>query len=93
MKSKNLKTHIITKEVKENEKISAVRLDEKRCLSVKEFQAYCSIGRNNAFELIKESQSGLRIGKKILVDRVTFDRWLEDKMSGLEAEEPINILE
>ena len=29
MKSKNLKTHIITKEVKENEKISAVRLDEK----------------------------------------------------------------
>lgn len=96
MKSSKKKTYIISETNKNSDNNSnkiTTRLDEKRCLTVKEFQAYCSIGRNNAFELIKESQSGLRIGKKILVDRVVFDRWLEDKMNGLGADDPINILE
>ncbi len=86
MKSKKLKTHIITEEVNENEKKSAVRLDEKRCLTVKEFQEYCSVGRNNAFKLIHQSQCGVRIGKKILADRIAFDHWLDEKRSGLEVD-------
>lgn len=54
-----------------------VPINQKRCLTVEEFQAYCSIGRNNALKLIKKSKAGIRVGKKILVDRVAFDKWLD----------------
>lgn len=54
-----------------------VPINQKRCLTVEEFQTYCSIGRNNALKLIKKSNTGIRVGKKILVDRVAFDKWLD----------------
>ncbi|MCH5340545.1 MAG: hypothetical protein J1E01_03665 [Acetatifactor sp.] len=62
---------------KKEEKLLPVRLDEKRCLTVEEFQIYCSMGRNNALKLIKKSNAGIRVGRKILVDRVAFDKWLD----------------
>lgn len=34
---------------------TTIPLNEKRLLTVPEFQAYASIGRNNAFKLIRQS--------------------------------------
>ncbi len=75
MKKAKLETHNITIDKEKNR----VRLDEKRCLTVDELQAYYSIGKNNALKLIRQSGCGMRVGKKILVDRVRLDRWLEQK--------------
>lgn len=58
-----------------------VPLNEKRCLTVNEFQIYMSIGRNNALQLIKKSHCGRKVGRKILVDRIAFEQWL-DAMPG-----------
>lgn len=57
--------------------MQSVPINQKRCLTVEEFQTYCSIGRNNALKLIKKSNAGIRVGRKILVDRVAFDKWLD----------------
>lgn len=58
-----------------------VPLNEKRCLTVNEFQIYMSIGRNNALKLIKKSHCGRKVGRKILVDRIAFEQWM-DAMPG-----------
>lgn len=55
--------------------VVTVPLNEKRLLSVSDFQKYASIGRNNAFKLIKKSGCEIRIGKRIYADRVVFDNW------------------
>lgn len=57
--------------------MQSVPINQKRCLTVEEFQTYCNIGRNNALKLIKKSNTGIRVGRKILVDRVAFDKWLD----------------
>lgn len=59
-------------------KIQSVPLNEKRCLTVEEFQAYMGIGRNNALNIIKKSGCGKKVGRKILVDRIAFDMWMDD---------------
>lgn len=56
---------------------SIVTLNEKRCLTVNEFQVYMGIGRNNALRLIKKSHCARKVGRKILVDRVAFDQWMD----------------
>jgi hypothetical protein len=53
----------------------AVPLNEKRLLSVEEFQLYSSLGRNSAFKMIKEVGCGIRFGRRLLVDRQKFDNW------------------
>lgn len=50
-------------------------VNEKRLLTVSEFQAYASIGRNNAFKLIRKSGCEVRIGRRVFADRVRFDDW------------------
>ncbi len=59
------------------QKTLTVPLNEKRCLTVKEFQIYMSIGRNNALRLIKKSHCGRKVGRKILVDRIAFEQWMD----------------
>lgn len=90
MKSQKLKSYIIQEDKKEkenNKERETFRLDEKRCLTIKEFQSYLSIGRNNALKLVKMSGAAIHVGKKILVDRVIFDKWLdEQKSSNTESE-------
>lgn len=53
----------------------SIPLTEKRLLSVPEFQAYASIGRNNAFRLIRQADCEVRIGRRVFADRVRFDAW------------------
>ncbi len=59
-------------------KIQSIPLNEKRCLTVEEFQAYMGVGRNNALKIIKKSGCGKKVGRKILVDRIAFDMWMDD---------------
>ena len=58
-----------------------VPLSEKRLLSVPEFQIYASIGRNNAFKLIRQAGCEIRIGKRVFADRVKFDAWCSAQTS------------
>lgn len=56
-----------------------ILLNEQRLLDVEEFQKYTSVGRNNALKLAKESGAALRIGRRLLVDRVKFDAWCDEQ--------------
>ena len=58
-----------------------IPLSEKRLLTISEFQAYASIGRNNAFKLIRLTGSETRIGKRVHADRVKFDAWCSEQTS------------
>ena len=63
------------------ENMMYVPLTEKRLLTVKEFQEYASIGRNNAFKMIRDIGCGIRVGRKTLVDRESFDKWCSQQCS------------
>lgn len=54
-----------------------ISLTEKRLLSIPEFQVYASIGRNNAFRLIRQAGCEVRIGRRVFADRVRFDAWCD----------------
>lgn len=56
-----------------------ILLNEQRLLDVEEFQKYTSVGRNNALKLAKESGAALRIGRRLLIDRVKFDVWCDEQ--------------
>ena len=58
---------------------TAIPLNEKRLLSVDEFQLYSSLGRNSAFNLIKTTGIGIRVGRRLLVDRQKFDNWCSEQ--------------
>lgn len=51
-----------------------------RFLCIKEFQLYAGkIGRNKAYELAKKSKARIRLGGRVIVDRVVFDNWIESQ--------------
>ena len=54
-------------------------LSQQRLLDLEEFQAYASIGRNRAAKLARESGAAIKFGRRLLVDRVKFDRWCEEQ--------------
>lgn len=53
-------------------------MPEKRLLSVKEFMNYTGMGMTKARELIAKNNFSVKIGRKIYVDRVAFDSYLND---------------
>ena len=56
-----------------------VPLNEKRLLSLKEFQTYCGLGRNAALALSVKAKCRFVSGsRRILIDRVVFDKWCEN---------------
>lgn len=62
-------------------KLVDIPLNQKRLLSVEEFQLYSSIGRNNAFKLVNEIGCYIKVGKRVLVDRKAFDNWCDKQTS------------
>ena len=54
-----------------------VSLSDKRLMSMDEFAVYTSMGLNKTRELAEVSGSLFKAGKRILVDRVKFDRWCD----------------
>lgn len=64
----------------ENKNIN-VPLDKKIFLTAKEVQALTGIGRNNCYQIIKEANCSIRIGRKILVNREVFQQWCNEHIS------------
>lgn len=56
-----------------------IPLTEKRFLDIAEFQAYTSLGRSRAAQLAREAGVTLRYGRRILIDRVRFDKWCDQQ--------------
>lgn len=51
-----------------------------RLLNIKEFGNYAGgIGRNTAFKLAKISGARIQVGRRVLVDRVKFDEWVDSQ--------------
>ncbi len=60
---------------------ASVQMPEKRVYSVAEIQDILGIGRNSAYEVIKNGKFRVvRIGNQIRISRKSFDEWL-DQMS------------
>lgn len=55
-----------------------ISLSDKRLLSMEEFVIYTSMGTNKARELAESSGALFRAGKRLLIDRVKFDRWCDE---------------
>lgn len=55
-----------------------VTLSDKRLLSIDEFGIYASIGICKAREIAEATGSLFKVGKRVLVDRVKFDRWCDE---------------
>ncbi len=56
-----------------------VPLNEKRLLSIDEFQTYTGLGKNKALELAKKAKCRFACdSRRLLFDRVQFDKWCED---------------
>ena len=56
-----------------------VPLNEKRLLSIDEFQTYTGLGKNKALELAKKAKCRFACDiRRLLFDRVQFDKWCED---------------
>lgn len=63
---------------KRNEEIPVlIRICDKRLLSVTEFCAYASAGRNKAMELAVAAGAVSRMGRRVLIDRVKFDDYCD----------------
>lgn len=63
---------------KRNEVPMMITLSDKRLLSVAEFCTYSSIGREKGMEMALAAGAVFRIGKRVTIDRVKFDRWCDD---------------
>jgi hypothetical protein len=57
---------------------AVVTLSDKRLLSIDEFCIYASIGICKARELAETTGALFKVGKRVLVDRVKFDRWCDE---------------
>lgn len=55
-----------------------ITLSEKRLLDMGEFAIYASVGYAKARELAETSNSLFKIGRRLLIDRVKFDRWCDE---------------
>ncbi len=56
----------------------SVPLSDKRLLSMDEFRTYCGLGRNSAMKLAAKAGCRISEGRRVLIDRVKFDRWCEE---------------
>ena len=56
-----------------------VPLNEKRLLRLEEFATYCGLGKNVALNLSIKANCRIDSGsRRILIDRVQFDKWCEN---------------
>lgn len=67
-------------------RVETTLLTEQRLLSLKDFCKYTSLGKDKAAELARVSGAVFNVDRRILVDRVKFDRWC-DENTGIRKEE------
>lgn len=63
-----------------------VPLCDKRLLNMWEFCSYASIGKDKGMELAEAAGAVFRAGRRVMVDRVKFDKWC-DENTGIAEEE------
>lgn len=51
---------------------------ESRLMDTEELRAYTNLGRNNAMKLGEEIGAKVKIGKRVLWDKVKIDQYLND---------------
>lgn len=51
---------------------------ESRLMDTEELRAYTNLGRNNAMKLGEEIGAKVKIGKRVLWDKVKIDRYLNE---------------
>ena len=51
---------------------------ESRLMDTEELRAYTNLGRNNAMKLGEEIGAKVKIGKRVLWDRVKIDKYLNE---------------
>lgn len=51
---------------------------ESRIMDTEELRAYTNLGRNNAMKLGEEIGAKVKIGKRVLWDKVKIDQYLND---------------
>lgn len=59
-----------------------IPLTEKRLLSLKEFCQYSGLGRDAAYKFGEKAGITKWNGRKVLFDRVLFDRWCDENRGG-----------
>lgn len=59
-----------------------IPLTEKRLLSLKEFCQYSGLGRDAAYKFGERTGITKWNGRKVLLDRVLFDRWCDENRGG-----------
>lgn len=58
--------------------VAITMLSDKRLLSIEEFRAYAGLGENVARNVAERTGAVFRVGRRVLVDRVKFDRWCDE---------------
>lgn len=51
-----------------------------RLLSINQFMLYCGMGRNRATEYAKEHGWIVQFGRRIFVDKVAFDKYIDQSI-------------
>ena len=55
------------------------RVEYGRLLGMPELMRYTSLGRNRAADLGKSAGAVVRVGKRVLYDRVKVDKWIDEQ--------------
>ena len=64
---------------------SEVPYTQRRLLGLPEFEDYTSLGKDQSIKLAYISGSVVRVGKRTLVDREAFDKWVSTQKQAIEA--------
>lgn len=57
-----------------------LQVNEKRLITVQEFCNYSSLGRTTACRLAKEYEFSIKVGKRLLIDRIKFDELCDERV-------------
>lgn len=56
---------------------SEIPYNQRRLLGLPEFASYTSLGKDQSIKLANISGAIVKVGRRTLVDRETFDKWFE----------------
>lgn len=57
-----------------------LQINEKRLISIQEFCDYSSLGRTTASRLAKDFGFCVKVGKRLLIDRIKFDELCDENV-------------
>ncbi|WP_164516773.1 hypothetical protein [Clostridium transplantifaecale] len=53
---------------------------ENRFMDIPAFQIYAGkIGRNKAYDLARLSGARIKLGRRVVIDRIAFDKWADEQ--------------